>query len=188
MATTSDKQRWVLEVVRGRDVGRAYALQTGETLLGNALDRGSGVDLSDQETSSARRMSGHHACLIATNDAIWIRDLESPGGTFVSGQRLLSTAPRQLAPGDLIQLGSVQLRVKTASPTGSTGQDGRIERAAAGQITEPSSSSIAPGAATSSRPESSLLAAEYTAPGGAICRTWDDFLTLAAQALDLAPR
>ena len=109
MATTSDKQRWVLEVVRGRDVGRAYALQTGETLLGNALDRGSGLDLSEQETSSARRMSGQHACLIATNDAIWIRDLESPGGTFVSGQRLLSTAPRQLAPGDLIQLGGVQL-------------------------------------------------------------------------------
>ncbi len=181
MATTSDKQRWILEVVRGRDVGRAYALQAGETLLGNGLDRGSGLDLSEQETSLARRMAGQHACLIATNDAIWIRDLESPGGTFVSGQRLLSTTPRQLAPGDLIQLGGVQLRVKTASPTGSTGQDGRIERAAAGQITETSSSPTTPGAATSSRPESSLLAAEYTAPGGGICRTRDDFLTLAAQ-------
>ena len=39
-------------------------------------------------------------------------DLESPGGTFVNQQRLLSGQPRKLSPGDVIQLGGVQLKVK----------------------------------------------------------------------------
>ena len=45
-----------------------------------------------------------------------IRDLESPGGTFVNQQRLLSGQARRLQPGDVVQLGSVQLRVKLESP------------------------------------------------------------------------
>ena len=34
--TANQTARWLLEVVRGRDVGRAFAIEPGETVLGNA--------------------------------------------------------------------------------------------------------------------------------------------------------
>ena len=107
----------MLEIVRGRDVGRAFALEPGETVVGNALNGQSGLDLREQEGSSPRRMAGRHASLICSGHDLSIRDLESPGGTFVNQQRLLTGQPRKLSAGDVIQLGGVQLRVKDASPT-----------------------------------------------------------------------
>ncbi len=52
---------WSLEVVRGRQAGRAYTLGPGETVVGNALNGQPGVDLKDQEGDSPRRMAGRHA-------------------------------------------------------------------------------------------------------------------------------
>ena len=115
-ATTSGRERWVLEVVRGRDVGRRYPVGPGETMLGNALAGAPGFDLADQESNSPRRMAGRHACLTSTGECSRIRDLESPGGTFVNRQRLLAGQARPLQPGDLIQLGGVQLEVKREEP------------------------------------------------------------------------
>src|SRR6516162_7109519 len=103
---------WSLAVVRGRDVGRAYALAAGETILGNALDGQSGLDLSDQEGGSPRRMAARHAAITLTGQEPAIRDLDSPGGTFVNRQRLLAGQSRRLQAGDVIQLGGVQLRLE----------------------------------------------------------------------------
>ena len=114
MSTTSGRERWILEVVRGRNVGRRYQVGTGETPIGNALAGAQGFDLADQESNSPRRMAGRHACLTAAGDALSIRDLESPGGTFVNRQRLLAGQVQPLQPGDLIQVGGVQLEVKRA--------------------------------------------------------------------------
>ena len=41
-------------------------------------------------------MAARHAALSATNEELTIRDLESPGGTFVNQQRLLSGQARRL--------------------------------------------------------------------------------------------
>jgi hypothetical protein len=106
---------WSLEVVRGRDVGRSYAIEPGETIVGNAKHGARGLDLLDQEGNSPRKMAARHATLESTAAGLSIRDLESPGGTFVNQQRLLSGHARKLQPGDVIQLGSVQLRVKQAA-------------------------------------------------------------------------
>src|SRR5271166_5735809 len=118
MSTSDPLIRWSLEIVRGRELGRVYAVNSGEIIVGNALNGQQGLDLSDQEASSTRRMAARHAALTCTPREITIRDLESPGGTFVNRQRLLSGQSRRLEAGDVIQLGGIQLRVQadTAKP------------------------------------------------------------------------
>ncbi len=217
--SSAKADRWSLEVVRGRDVGRAYALEPGESILGNALNGERGLDLLDQEGSSPRRMAARHAALSTIRDELSIRDLESPGGTFVNQQRLLAGQSRRLVDGDVIQLGSVQLRVTRAAPTSTaaaappkspapgvagppTASRGRV---AAGGVapTAAASTTGAPAKAPVAAPAKTPAAAPAKAPlapvagpappvpgrlpipfamaGGAQCRTWDDFLVLAAQ-------
>lgn len=164
MSTTSGHERWILEVVRGRDVGRRYVVGTGETPIGNALAGASGFDLADQESNSPRRMAGRHACLMVEGEALTIRDLESPGGTFVNRQRLLAGQARRLQAGDLIQLGGVQLQVQ---------RDGQLET----QTQRPFEQQ--PQAQTQAR--SGTLPIPFSIAGGSTCKTWDDFLNLSAQ-------
>jgi hypothetical protein len=111
---------WLLEVARGRDVGRTFALDSGETVVGNALNGQRGLDLVDQEGNSPRRMAGRHAAFACSENDLSIHDLESPGGTFVNQQRLLSGQTRKLSDGDVIQLGGVQLKVKQGAATPAT--------------------------------------------------------------------
>ena len=89
MPTATQAGYWSLDVVRGRAVGQQYLLNPGETILGNASSGERGLELADQEGNSPRKMAARHAVLLATNDELTIRDLESPGGTFVNQQRLL---------------------------------------------------------------------------------------------------
>ena len=175
MPSTAVSHRWELEVVRGREVGRRYPLEAGELFLGNALAGARGVNLADQETNSPRRMAGRQASLAAAAEGLTIRDLESPGGTFVNRQRLLSGQARTLQPGDVVQVGGVQLRVvrepaKPASPKSET-KVGPPSPSPEPIPARPSTADVRPGS----------LAIPYTVAGGSVCRTWDDFLTLAAQ-------
>jgi len=169
LATGPGREHWVLEIVRGRENGRRYLVGPGESQIGTALAGARGFDLADQEDpSSPRRMAGKQACLTATADALSIRDLESPGGTFVNRQRLLSGQVRVLQPGDLVQLGGVQLQVKREAEA----------EARAEPKPEPRSQPTAPGGP-------GPMSISYTIAGGGTCRTWDDFLTLAAQRWNL---
>jgi hypothetical protein len=192
-AAGAQKTTWSVQVVRGVDPGRAFELGAGETVLGNALDGVPGVDLRDQEGNSPRRMAGRHAALVATVQELSIRDLASPGGTFVNSQRLLSGQTRRLAPGDLIQLGSVQLQVKrngpasvSASAAAATGQPAAPAPANAVAPARPAVSAAPrdpPGsakAAAAPGPTTGRLSIPFTMPGGVVCKSWDDFLVLAA--------
>jgi len=172
MATTSGRDHWFLEVVRGRNVGRRYQVGPGETPIGNALAGTPGFDLSDQESNSPRRMAGRHACLTAAGEALSIRDFESPGGTFVNRQRLLAGQVRPLQPGDLIQLGAVQLEVKRA---------GHLEPQAARPSQPQPQPQAQPQPQGQVQPRPTALTMPYTIKGGSNCKTWDDFLILAAQ-------
>ncbi len=174
MSTTSGRERWILEVVRGRNIGRRYQVGTGETPIGNALAGAAGFDLADQESNSPRRMAGRHACLTAAGEALSIRDLESPGGTFVNRQRLLAGQVRPLQPGDLIQLGAVQLEVKRAGQL-----EAQTSRPSQPQTSRPSQPQ--PLSQPQVQPRPAALTIPFTIRGGSTCKTWDDFLTLAAQ-------
>ncbi|WP_165232916.1 FHA domain-containing protein [Aquisphaera insulae] len=169
------KERWILEIVRGLEPGRAFEPRSGENVLGNALAGASGLDLSGQEpAASPRRMAARQACVILSGGGLSIRDLDSPGGTFVNRQRLFTGQARPLQPGDLIQLGGVQLEVRRV--------------AASTPSATPSPSPSPPSPRTRAQPApppprptaGGALPAAFTM-GGATCRTWDDFLPLAAQ-------
>ncbi len=202
-ATAQQPSRWSLEVVRGRVVGQSYALDSGETVVGNALKGERGLDLVDQEGTSPRKMAGRHAALTSTGQELTIRDLETPGGTFVNQQRLLAGQTRRLVTGDVIQLGSVQVLVKqtVAAPSAAPVAAPPKAAAAAGKAAasvvpvagaaKPASADAKPVASPPKPvvrpvPDSPAIPGRLTTPfalaGGAQCRTWDDFLVLAAQS------
>ncbi len=162
-ATQTRSTRWSLEVVRRRDVGMVFELPGGEVILGSGLDGSRGLDLRDQEAGSPRRMAARQATVETQGADIVIRDLDSPGGTFVNRQRLLAGQTRRLQTGDEIQVGAVLLRVVA----GSGGQPSPVEQPPA---------AAAPPSAPPGR-----LAVPYSIGGNVACRSWDDFLVVAAQ-------
>ncbi len=82
-------------------VGETRALESAAVTVG----RGSQNDLSlgDDDFASAR-----HALVEPRRDGVWVEDAGSTNGTFVNGARL--SKPRRLAPGDVIRVGSTDLR------------------------------------------------------------------------------
>src|SRR3954447_22237818 len=93
---------WGLEIVRGRDVGKVLPLGDGAVTLGNDLGGEPGLNLADQEGTAPRKMAGKQARIDAPAGGLVLRDLDSPGGTFVNRQRVLSGQARPLKIGDLI--------------------------------------------------------------------------------------
>jgi hypothetical protein len=190
---------WFLETVRGREAGRVYPVGRGETVLGNALNGAPGLDLAHQEGDSPRRMAPRQAQLELGPKGLTVRDLDSPGGTFVNRQRLLPGQTRTLQPGDVIQLGGVQLKVGNGAPSTArkAGEGERANplplgegarRAGEGQRSTERSGRAresAPTAAEAQRhapaAKAGPLNAVFTLATGARCWTWDDFLTVAAQ-------
>jgi hypothetical protein len=169
-ATQAPSTPWSLEVVRGRDVGKVFDLRGNEIVLGNGLGGAVGVDLSDQEANSPRRMAARQAVLESRGVDLIVRDLDSPGGTFVNRQRLLSGQARPLQPGDEIQLGGVLLRVGVSRRL-------PIESPASPPPLAARPRPAAP--ATSGGPD--RLPEPFTIDGDIACRIWDDFLVVAAQ-------
>lgn len=159
-----DERAWTLEVVRGADPGRRYPLPPGETTAGNAANNGTpGLNLAPQE-SGPRRMAARQARFLCRDDELALTDLGSPGGTFVNRQRLVPFQPRRLAPGDIIQMAGVQLRVARGTTA-----------------TEPAPAPPPPAPtppAPSPRPSAGFA---FAMKSGMTCRSWDDFLTASAQ-------
>ena len=64
-------------------------------------------------------MAAKQAEIASNNGSISIRDLDSPGGTFVNRQRILPGQSRPLQDGDVLQLGTsdVAASLKSASRT-----------------------------------------------------------------------
>ena len=142
-------------------------------------------------------MAGCHAALSCTSREVTIGDLDSPGGTFVNRQRLLSGQSRRLEPGDVIQLGSIQLRLTNTAATDVAGplaspvtKESRRSAVGPGPAVPPiaaakTSATITP--PTSHRPPASgplpagQLLIPFTMAEGLSCRSWNDFLVVAAQ-------
>jgi hypothetical protein len=84
--------------------GDRITLQDGKNLIGRLAD--CAVVVSDGNTSR------HHAQIHRAGSGFVISDLGSTNGTFVNGERLI--ADLRLADGDIVTLGSVNLRFEAS--------------------------------------------------------------------------
>jgi pSer/pThr/pTyr-binding forkhead associated (FHA) protein len=83
------------------EVGEVHMLNSAALAMG----RGPENDLPLESDTFA---SVRHARIEPRRDGVWVEDVGSTNGTYVNGARL--SKPRRLAPGDVIRVGSTDLR------------------------------------------------------------------------------
>jgi hypothetical protein len=105
---TPQQASGLLGASRGRETGRlvlpdgdARTLDSAPVTVGRSAEND--VSLDGDDFASAR-----HARIEPRRDGVWVEDLGSTNGTFVNGVRL--SQPRRLYPGDVIRVGSTDLR------------------------------------------------------------------------------
>ena len=97
-------------------LGAGRSIQTGRLIFPGGeehlvdsraltIGRSSANDLPLESDDFA---SVRHARIEPRRDGVWVEDIGSTNGTFVNGARL--STPRRLAPGDVIRVGSTDLR------------------------------------------------------------------------------
>jgi len=105
-----------LIVASGKSAGRSISLKRNKLLIGRSED----CDVRPLSDEVSRR---HCAITVGPADT-WIEDLKSRNGTFVNGKKIETETRVKLADGDMIRVGSLELRVATtaAPPAGSESQ------------------------------------------------------------------
>jgi len=101
-----------LLVVRGLKTNIEYPIYEGENFLGRSDDVPVDIDLDDQEPQDRIWTSRQHCKITFTNDELWIEDLNSANGTYVGRGRVHPGQKRGLSPDEVIQLGTIHLKVK----------------------------------------------------------------------------
>jgi hypothetical protein len=101
-----------LMCMRGLKIGVVYPIYEGPNYLGRADEIPVDIDLDDQEPEDRIWTSKQHALITCTDGKLILEDLNSANGTFVNRARVYPGKRRPLQAGDLIQLGSVQLKLQ----------------------------------------------------------------------------
>jgi pSer/pThr/pTyr-binding forkhead associated (FHA) protein len=106
-----------LVVASGKSAGRSIAIKRNKLLIGRAEE----CDVRPLSEEVSRR---HCAVTVGPAD-VWVEDLGSRNGTFVNGTRIEAKTRTKVADGDLIRVGSLELRVscQTATPPKQAGDD-----------------------------------------------------------------
>jgi pSer/pThr/pTyr-binding forkhead associated (FHA) protein len=102
-----------LVVASGKSAGRSIAIKRNKLLIGRAEE----CDVRPLSEEVSRR---HCAVTVGPTD-VWVEDLGSRNGTFVNGTRIETKTRTKVADGDLIRVGSLELRVScqtVATPKG----------------------------------------------------------------------
>ena len=94
-----------LIIASGKRAGRAISMKRDKLLIGRAEE----CDLRPLSEEVSRR----HCAIFKKEDALWAEDLRSRNGTYVNGLRI--GEPQQLADGDLVRVGSLELKVSVAA-------------------------------------------------------------------------
>src|SRR5581483_5669270 len=95
--------RLVVPASPSREVGETHLLDSTLVRIG----RGGQNDIAlDDDFASA-----NHARIEPRRDGVWVSDAGSTNGTFVNGARLQK--PLRLTPGDVIRVGSTDLRFES---------------------------------------------------------------------------
>lgn len=100
-----------LVVVRGERPDAAFPLIDGKNLVGRTADFTVDIDLDGQETLERTWVSRKHALFIVEAGVVMVEDLHSLNGTFINRNRLLAGQRKILKAGDVVQLGTVQLKL-----------------------------------------------------------------------------
>ncbi len=101
-----------LVMLGGLRPGVEFALREGANLIGRGGEAPVDVDLEGQEAEERVWSSRRHALLTRRGRRLALTDLHSANGTFVNRTRLAPGQEHPLQPGDILQIGSVQLRLE----------------------------------------------------------------------------
>jgi FHA domain len=101
-----------LVVQRGLKLNVEYPIYEGHNFIGRADEKPVDIDLDDQEPPDRVWSSRQHALISFENLELHLEDLNSANGTFVNRTRVYPGQKRPLTPNDVIQVGTVQLKVK----------------------------------------------------------------------------
>jgi|GEM_PF-6737515 len=105
-AAGSGPAAYRLDVQSGAQSGQVFLLGQGQNTVGRGADNR--IRLDDPLVSK------HHAIIHVQAEGVWVQDLGSSNGTFVSGRRIAQ--PTWLQLGDSLQIGTgVMLQLQTAS-------------------------------------------------------------------------
>src|SRR5262249_46973091 len=100
-----------LVVLRGQKIGVEYPIYPEMNFIGRADEKPVDIDLEDQEPPDRVWTSRQHALITFENAALTIEDLNSANGTYVNRTRVYPGQKRQLNINDVIQIGTVQMKV-----------------------------------------------------------------------------
>jgi len=100
-----------LVVVRGQRMDVAYPLYPGKNYVGRTDEKPVDIDLEDQEATERIWTSRQHAVITFENGKLTVEDLKSLNGTFVNRTRVHPEQVRELNEGDVVQVGTVHLKV-----------------------------------------------------------------------------
>jgi hypothetical protein len=100
-----------LVVQRGQKRNVEYPIYEGLNFIGRADEKPVDIDLEDQEPPDRVWCSRQHACIKFEADVLTLEDLNSANGTYLNRGRVYPGQPQPLKPGDVIQIGNVQLKV-----------------------------------------------------------------------------
>lgn len=100
-----------LRVLRGVHVNVEYPLYAGVNFIGRRDEEPIDIDLENQEPADRIWTSRKHAAIYFQDHRLEIEDLNSLNGTFVNRNRVAPGHRQPLHVNDVIQVGTIQLRV-----------------------------------------------------------------------------
>jgi hypothetical protein len=100
-----------LLVLRGLKINSEYPIYEGRNTIGRFADKPVDIDLLSQESIEQIWCSRQHAVITFQSGNVFVEDLNSLNGTWVNGSRVNPGQQRQLKPGDVLQVGTVQMKL-----------------------------------------------------------------------------
>jgi len=103
-----------LVVLRGLRIDVEYPVYEGRNTIGRFADKPVDIDLMNQESVEQIWCSRQHAVITYESGTVAVEDLNSLNGTWVNGVRIHPGQRRPLKPGDVLQIGTVQMKLVVA--------------------------------------------------------------------------
>lgn len=100
-----------LVVLRGLKVNTEYPIYEGRNSIGRFADKPVDIDLVSQESVEQIWCSRQHAVVMLDRGVVMVEDMNSLNGTWVNGTRIHPGQYHPLNHGDVVQVGTVQLKL-----------------------------------------------------------------------------